>query len=157
MSEGKGVSSFGSVLHAERKRLGLTQVELAQRLDSTQQAVGGWEAGKTAPTEKFYARMMEVFGRSSPLKNFVRRGEVVTATNAIHSARESSRAQVFGGYSAFATKLAALFDSLPEDELVRAQVFSQCVGILSQVLSPAPTPASSEGSQQVLLPAPRRT
>lgn len=60
-------STFGSALRSERERLGLTQRELADRLETSQQNVAGWEGGKAHPGERFHRRMLQVFGEHSVL------------------------------------------------------------------------------------------
>ena len=61
------VTTFGRALRFERKRLGLTQRELAQRLETSQQNVAGWEVGKALPGVEFYDAMIALFGKTSPL------------------------------------------------------------------------------------------
>ena len=40
---------MGSFLQTERKRMGLTQSELSERLNVSPQAVSNWERGETLP------------------------------------------------------------------------------------------------------------
>lgn len=45
-----------------RKRAGMTQAELAARMDVDQSAVSLWEAGKTRPLRKMRERLAKVLG-----------------------------------------------------------------------------------------------
>ena len=45
-----------------RKRAGMTQAELAKRLDVDQSAVSLWESGKTRPLRKLHKRLAEILG-----------------------------------------------------------------------------------------------
>jgi transcriptional regulator with XRE-family HTH domain len=70
------VTTISKVLKAERKRLGLTQGELAAKLDCTQQNLSEIERGDSHPSEKLLDRMLEVFGQDSPIAYVSRRGDV---------------------------------------------------------------------------------
>lgn len=55
--------AVGNLLIREyRKRAGLTQAELAKRMDVDQSAVSLWESGKTRPLRKLHQRLAEVLG-----------------------------------------------------------------------------------------------
>ena len=43
------VQQIGSFLQAERKRVGMTQAELSEKLNVSPQAVSNWERGETIP------------------------------------------------------------------------------------------------------------
>lgn len=47
-----------------RKAAGLTQRELAERVNVTQGAVSNWERGKIRPLEKWYPAIAEALGIS---------------------------------------------------------------------------------------------
>lgn len=49
-------------LRAARKAAGLTQITLAGRLGTTQQAVAKWEAGKGVPRDETRWRIAEALG-----------------------------------------------------------------------------------------------
>ncbi|ATD62520.1 MAG: helix-turn-helix transcriptional regulator [Janthinobacterium svalbardensis] len=51
---------FGAVVQRYRERAGLTQDELAERLQVTQQTVGKWESGKAYPRPGVFARLNQV-------------------------------------------------------------------------------------------------
>ena len=53
-------SEFGAVVQRYRERAGLTQDELAERLQVTQQTVGKWESGKAYPRPGVFARLNHV-------------------------------------------------------------------------------------------------
>src|SRR5471032_2514739 len=50
-------NEFGAVVQRYRERAGLTQDELAARLEVTQQTVGKWESGKAYPRPGVFARL----------------------------------------------------------------------------------------------------
>jgi len=53
-------NEFGSIVQRYRERAGLTQDELATRLDVTQQTVGKWESGKAYPRPGVFAKLNNV-------------------------------------------------------------------------------------------------
>ena len=65
---------LGNVISAQRKKLGLTQEQLAQKLDVTNQAVSKWETDQSCPdvamlprlADLFEISMDELFGREIP-------------------------------------------------------------------------------------------
>jgi transcriptional regulator with XRE-family HTH domain len=153
--ENTELNTLAKALHAERKRLKLTQVQLAKILQTTQQAIGGWEAGKTLPRKEFYDRMCNLFGPHSPINNVAKKGEIVMAHNAKHTMLTGEFADTPESvHSDYAEKLARLFDKLPEDEVARAWVFGRCTSAIFSRL--APTAAPVEEPTQALLPAPRQ-
>lgn len=70
------VTTISLVLKAERKRLQLTQGELADKLECTQQNLSEIERGVSHPSPKLLDKMLEVFGHDSPLAYVARKGEV---------------------------------------------------------------------------------
>ena len=54
--------SIGSVIAAERKKLGLTQDGLAQKLGVTNQAVSKWESEQSCPDILLLPRIADIFG-----------------------------------------------------------------------------------------------
>lgn len=48
-----------------REQLGLTQAELAARVEASRRTVIDWEAGKSQPQGRFYARLVEVLDPSA--------------------------------------------------------------------------------------------
>lgn len=72
----ENVTTVSQVLRTERKRLGLTQGELAAKLECTQQNLSEIERGDSHPSDKLLDKMLEVFGHDSPLAYVSRRGEV---------------------------------------------------------------------------------
>lgn len=71
----ESVTTVSKILKAERKRLGLTQGELAVKLDCTQQNLSEIERGESHPSEKLLDRMIELFGPGSPITYVGRKGE----------------------------------------------------------------------------------
>ena len=70
---------LGNIISAQRKKLGLTQEQLAQKLDVTNQAVSKWETDQSCPdvamlprlAELFGISMDELFGREIPVRETV--------------------------------------------------------------------------------------
>lgn len=54
--------AFGKRLCKARKRAGLSQYELAEKLQITQPAVSWWENGRHAPTLEFMIPLAEALG-----------------------------------------------------------------------------------------------
>lgn len=48
-----------------RKQLGMTQKELAHKLSVSQQAVGGWETGRTEPNTETISKLAALFNVTS--------------------------------------------------------------------------------------------
>jgi len=57
--------TIGKRIAANRKRLGLTQDQLAERLDVTAQAVSKWENDQSCPDIMMLPRLAEIFGIST--------------------------------------------------------------------------------------------
>lgn len=89
-------TTFGKVLRAERKRLELTQQQLADRVGTNQQNIGGWEAGRTLPKQDAHDKLLEVFGKNSPLALLPPRGEIQLAA---HIAANAQSAGALSAYS----------------------------------------------------------
>lgn len=75
--EEETITTFGKALRAERERMGLTQKELADRVGTVQQSVGGWEAGRSLPRPEMFDKLVEVFGPHSPVAALPPRGQIV--------------------------------------------------------------------------------
>ena len=58
------MTAVGENIKSIRKKLGITQEELSEKLNVTRQAVSNWETGKTQPDIETLTRMAEVFGVS---------------------------------------------------------------------------------------------
>lgn len=56
---------FANRLRALRKNAGLTQLELAQRLDLTSTAIGAWEAGRAKPRLDKLEQLASILGTSA--------------------------------------------------------------------------------------------
>jgi DNA-binding XRE family transcriptional regulator len=70
-------NNFARVLRAERKRLQLTQVQLAQAIGTSQQNIGGMERGLSLPRPELHDKMVELFGQHSPVANLPPRRDVL--------------------------------------------------------------------------------
>ena len=57
--------TIGKRIAANRKRLGLTQDQLADRLDVTAQAVSKWENDQSCPDIMMLPKLAEIFGIST--------------------------------------------------------------------------------------------
>ena len=55
---------LGNIISAQRRKLGLTQEQLAQKLDVTNQAVSKWETDQSCPDVAMLPRLAELFGIS---------------------------------------------------------------------------------------------
>ena len=62
MAAKKAQRSFGSVLRERRRKLDLTQLEVARRIGTSTPYVGHLEAGKRHPSDKVIGRLAEVLG-----------------------------------------------------------------------------------------------
>ena len=51
---------LGNIISAQRKKLGLTQEQLAQKLDVTNQAVSKWETDQSSPDAANLIRLSEI-------------------------------------------------------------------------------------------------
>lgn len=60
-------TTFGKAVRSERKRLGLTQKQLADKLGTSQQNAGGWETAKSFPGHDLFEKLVDLFGRDSPV------------------------------------------------------------------------------------------
>lgn len=54
--------TFGERLKAAREAAGLSQAEVARRLDISRQAVGQWEAGGATPNPETLAMLADMYG-----------------------------------------------------------------------------------------------
>ena len=59
--------SFSEVLHRDRKRLNLSQIELSKRVGVHQQMVSLWETGKNTISLENLEKLVEVLGPESEL------------------------------------------------------------------------------------------
>jgi transcriptional regulator with XRE-family HTH domain len=57
--------TFGAVIRERRRRLDLTQEEVARRIRTSTPYIGHLESGKRRPSEKVIARLSEVLGLQS--------------------------------------------------------------------------------------------
>jgi DNA-binding XRE family transcriptional regulator len=151
-------TTFAKALRAERRRMELTQGELADKIGTSQQNVAAWEASKSLPRPELHEELVKVFGKHSVIAALPPRGEIpggdeiLRANQAIYtadlSARNATPAQPAATpLSAFATAIGVLFDALPEDQVVRATVFSDVTTTILKagrapepVEAPAPAP-----------------
>ena len=69
--------NFARVLRAERNRLKMTQTQLAEAIGTSQQNVGGMERGLSLPRPELFDKMVEVFGKHSPVANLPPRRDVL--------------------------------------------------------------------------------
>lgn len=69
---------IGNFIAARRKQAGLTQMQLAEKLNITDRAVSKWETGKAMPDSSIMLELCNVLGIGV---NDLLCGEVVTMTN----------------------------------------------------------------------------
>ena len=89
---------FGKRAEAQRKRLGLTQVKLAETLGVTAQAVSKWERGTALPDPEMLLSLSHLFGRSvnalledvDPLADMGLEGEVKNGVRILTGDRDLS-------------------------------------------------------------------
>ncbi len=158
-------TTFAKALRAERRRMELTQGELADKIGTSQQNVAAWEASKSLPRPELHDALVGVFGKHSVIAALPPRGEIpggdeiLRANQAIYTADLSARnataappAQPAAApLSAFATAIGVLFDALPEDQVARATVFSDVTTtILKAGRAPGPV------AEQAPAPTPRK-
>lgn len=67
-------TDFGELLHAQRKSLGLTQAQLAERVGVSPQVISRYEAGKIFPTTKTLAAIRDVIHAGLDAGNTGREG-----------------------------------------------------------------------------------
>ncbi|MGH7913883.1 MAG: helix-turn-helix domain-containing protein [Candidatus Binataceae bacterium] len=76
--------TFGAVIRERRRRLDLTQEEVAKRIKTSTPYIGHLESGKRHPSEKVIARLSEVLGLQSRELFFLanpRARDLLNATN----------------------------------------------------------------------------
>ena len=84
------VITFAEALRTERRRMDLTQEELAVRLETSQQNVAAWEAGKSLPRPELQKALVEVFGPHSAIAALPPRGQI---PRGVSSLREEASTQ----------------------------------------------------------------
>ena len=62
---GENMTNIGKNISSARKKLGITQEGLAEKLNVTRQAVSNWENGKSEPDIETVSKLSEIFGISS--------------------------------------------------------------------------------------------
>ena len=62
----KWLERFPALVTKEREKLGLTRIELAERLGVTRQAVDSWERGISLPSLPQFLALAELFGWPMP-------------------------------------------------------------------------------------------
>ncbi len=67
---------------------GMTQDELAEKLNVTRQAVSNWERGKTQPDIETLGKMAEIFGMSVEELIYGKKNEKPIIVNVSHGAKE---------------------------------------------------------------------
>jgi len=59
---GKAMNNLGDRIYSERKRMGLSQSDLATKMDVSAKAVSKWETGEAQPTLDNVSRLAGIFG-----------------------------------------------------------------------------------------------
>jgi transcriptional regulator with XRE-family HTH domain len=57
--------SLGEIISRRRKNIGLTQTDLANKMEVTEQAVSKWECNQSCPDVATFAKLAETLGLSS--------------------------------------------------------------------------------------------
>ena len=86
-------TTFAKAVRAERKRLQMTQDQLAVAVGTTQQNVAGWEAGKSLPRPETFDRLVETFGPHSVVAALPPRGEIQMAYQLIEDVMVKSKGE----------------------------------------------------------------
>ena len=87
-------TTYGKAVRAERKLRELTQEQLAKAVGTSQQNIGGIEAGRSLPRPDLHDKLVQFFGKHSPIAALPPRDEILLAANAIANAQASSSADV---------------------------------------------------------------
>lgn len=83
----QGKTTFGKAVYSERKRMEMTQAQLAAAVGTTQQNVAGWEKGKSLPRDDTFQRLVDLFGPHSPVAALPPRGEIRLALDTVARAQ----------------------------------------------------------------------
>ena len=77
--------SLGTIISERRKIMGLTQTDLANRLEVTEQAVSKWERDQSCPDVSTFAKLAETLGLSSDELLSIKENRKIEKTKAIDS------------------------------------------------------------------------
>lgn len=69
-------NEIGRSIKHNREKLGLTQTELAKRLNTTRQCISSWEIGRTQPDVASIEKLSQVLGCPVPVMMGMSRGEI---------------------------------------------------------------------------------
>lgn len=81
--------NFGDNLQALRRRQGLSQEQLAEKLDVTRQTISKWELNQSAPDLNYLCQLSEIFGMS--LDALVKGGEEPKGNTAEESTKPGKK------------------------------------------------------------------
>lgn len=103
MSDGQPRNEFGPWLARQLRRAGLTQAELADRLDLTRAAVSAWITGRAQPRDETKRAIAEVFG-TDPAAVYNRTGDLAPALPRqwYHRPAHADGGREYGNAAAFA-------------------------------------------------------
>ena len=162
--EAKKSTTFAKAVKLERLRLELTQTQLADAVGTTQQNVAGWESSKSLPKTPTWERLVELFGKNSPVAALPPRGEIPGGDEIMRANRAILTAQTQAEYSTAKTPappaaalavcephvalLSALFSKLPEDPVVRALALGECAKVIQDAIAVQPRIESSQETPQ---------
>jgi len=88
-------TTFARALRSERIRVGLTQAQLSNKIETSQQNVAAMEKGLSLPRHDLYERMVAFFGNTSVIAALPPKRDLLMATEAIGKASASSSAPMF--------------------------------------------------------------
>jgi len=77
--------SLGTIISERRKIMGLTQTDLANKLEVTEQAVSKWERDQSCPDVSTFAKLAETLGLSSDELLSIKENRKIEKTKAIDS------------------------------------------------------------------------
>ncbi len=124
----KTTITFAKAVRAERKRLCMTQDQLALAVGTTQQNVAGWEASKSLPRPDIFDNLVEVFGPDSVVAGLPPRGQIQLTNQATEVTPPAS--------SAFMQAINILYEALPQDPVLRATVFNKVCNVILEAGKP---------------------
>jgi len=101
MNESTANSTFAKALRSERKRMELTQAQLADRIGTSQQNIAGMEKGLSLPRPDLHDRMVDLFGSDSVIAALPPKRDLLLATEAIGKASATAALETISQVKGF--------------------------------------------------------
>ena len=77
----KGLFLLADKIKSMREQLGMTQADLARRLDLTRSSINGWEMGLSVPSTQYIVELAKLFGVSTDYLLGLEQGAVINIDN----------------------------------------------------------------------------